>query len=274
MRLFSFSTIYIHIDFAFKTSTACIIVNAYDAYWAKERRGGLYRTYDKVNIKEAMRYLIGNAYFQVGSLLFQQIIGIPMGSDPAPFLANLFLFIYESRWLTNLKISDPRRARRLSNIFRFIDDLIALNDGHEFLKSFKDIYPVEMVLKQENDTDQSASFLDLEINIDDKSFTSKLYDKRDSFNFSIVRFPHKCSNMPSKMFYSTIGAEILRIARATSKYAWFCRSVNCFIERMKKQGTNVAGLRRTLSRLMQRHHCTFTKYLKLPTEIIDDILNI
>ena len=131
-----------------------------------------------------------------------------------------------------------------------------------------------MVLKQENDTDQSASFLDLEINIDDKSFTSKLYDKRDSFNFSIVRFPHKCSNMPSKMFYSTIGAEILRIARATSKYAWFCRSVSCFIERMKKQGTNVAGLRRTLLRLMQRHHCTFAKYLQLPTEITDDILNI
>ena len=127
-------------------------------------------------------------------------------------------------------------------------------------------------MKRENDTDVSASFLDLEINVENKSFTSKLYDKRDSFNFSIVRFPYKCSNIPSKMFHSTIGAEILRIARATSKYPWFLESVTCFLQRMNKQGANILGIRRTLLKLMQRHHLTFSKYQKLPPEIIADII--
>ena len=47
--------------------------------------------------------LINNSFFQAGSKIFRQVIGIPMGSDPAPFFANLFLFFYESRWLKFIK---------------------------------------------------------------------------------------------------------------------------------------------------------------------------
>ena len=45
--------------------------------------------------KKAVKYLIRNFYFAIGDQVFQQIIGIPTGRDPAPFLANLFLFYYE-----------------------------------------------------------------------------------------------------------------------------------------------------------------------------------
>ena len=57
--------------------------------------------------------------------------------------------------------------------------------------------------------------------IENRKVTSKLYDKRDAFSFSVVRLPFKCSNIPSKMFYATIGAEVLRIGKATSKYDFF-----------------------------------------------------
>ena len=56
------------------------------------------------------------------------IIAIPMGSDPAPFFANLFLSFYETQWIKSLKRSDYGRARRFLNTFRFIDDLIIFND--------------------------------------------------------------------------------------------------------------------------------------------------
>ena len=35
--------------------------------------------------------------------MFHQIIGIPMGSDPAPSFANLFVFYYEWQYINNLK---------------------------------------------------------------------------------------------------------------------------------------------------------------------------
>ena len=108
-----------------------------------------------------MDYIIANAYFQVSNKIFRQIIGIPMGSDPAPFIANLFLYLYENCFLNKLKKEDLRGAKKLRHVFRFIDDLITLNHDDEFLRSFLDIYPREMELKIENENTQAASHLDL-----------------------------------------------------------------------------------------------------------------
>ena len=75
-----------------------------------------------------------------------------------------------------------------------------------------------MELKRENSKDDAVSYLDLGLEIKEKQISSNRYDKRNTFNFSIVRFPYHCSNIPSKMFYATISEQILCIARATSKY--------------------------------------------------------
>ena len=46
-----------------------------------------------------LTWLIDNIYVTFGNKVFRQQIGIPMGTDCAPFLANLFLFSYEFKWL-------------------------------------------------------------------------------------------------------------------------------------------------------------------------------
>ena len=40
---------------------------------------------------EQIKFLMDSSYIQVGNKLFQQMIGIPMGIDCAPLMANLFL---------------------------------------------------------------------------------------------------------------------------------------------------------------------------------------
>ena len=62
-------------------------------------------------------------FFQVGSKNFRQVIGIPMGSDPAPFIASLFLYIYENRFMTNLKKTDLSRAK----IYVMFSDLLTIS---------------------------------------------------------------------------------------------------------------------------------------------------
>ena len=180
-----------------------------------------------------------------------------MGSDPAPFFANLFLYYYESKWLKNVQRSDLHRAKKFANTFRFIDDLVAINDDNEFEKCFHEIYPVEIELGKENDGTNSASFLDLEISIIDNKFNLGLYDKRDGFPFSIVRMPYHSSNMPSMIFYSSIGAEILRIAKATSNVDTFLVSVRSLVNRMIKQGAKIAKTVKVLHKTYGRH----SKYL-------------
>ena len=109
-------------------------------------------------VKDALEYLMGNCYFTFGSKVFRQVIGIPMGSDPAPFMANLFLYHYESVWMKNLKKEDLQKARRFSNTFRFIDDLLTINDDNLFSENFGQIYPKELQLNLESSGD-SVNFL-------------------------------------------------------------------------------------------------------------------
>ena len=72
-----------------------------------------------------------------------------MGSDPASFFANLFLYFYESGWLKSIKDTNYGFTRKFGNIFRFTDDLIAMNDGNEFENHYNEIYPSKLILKKE-----------------------------------------------------------------------------------------------------------------------------
>ena len=270
---FDFSTLYTKIphnkllkvmnelvDFCFKGGDkSYITVNKYGASWVAENKSNSV-TFNSSTLKNAIKYLLDNCFFRFGNKIFRQIIGIPMGSDPAPFLANLFLYFYENKWIRTTKKHDIHKARRFGNVFRFIDDLVAINDNGEFEKCYSDIYPPELELKKENVGYTEGTFLDLMINIRDDKFVISLYDKRNTFPFSIVRMPYLESNIPSKMFYSAFGSEILRFARNTSDFNLFKVNTKCLIERMLKQGGKNSILNNVLRKLFGRHFDAFGKY--------------
>ena len=57
-------------------------------------------------------------------------------------------------------------------------------------------------MKDTTDTDRSASYIDLHLEIDiEGRLRTKLYDKRDDFNFPILNFPFICSNIPAVPAY-------------------------------------------------------------------------
>ena len=60
-----------------------------------------------------------------------------------------------------------------------------------------------------------ATFLNLNITAKERTFIYKLFDKRDSFPFSVVRMPQIESNILQYIFYSAIEGEFLRIDRST-----------------------------------------------------------
>ena len=253
-------------DFCFAGGTNNLIsVTDSGARWVKNAsKTGI--TFSQDSFKEALSYLMGNCFFSFGDMIFRQVIGIPMGSDPAPFMANFFLYSYERKYIQNLRKADVAKARLFRNTFRFIDDLLTINDNGEFEKCYRDIYPTELELKKEH-SGRQVSFLDLKIELNDRSFQTSLFDKRDDFPFSIVRMPYKESNIPSRIFYSSIGAELLRIARTTMAKECFIISAKSLIERMTKQGANVERVFRTLRRMYERHD-VLKKFTKNCAELI------
>ena len=116
-------------------------------------------------------------------------------------------------------------------------------------------------------------FLDLEASIipEEGSFDYHLYDKRDGFNFFIVRFPYACSNIPSKIFLSTIGAETLRICRASSCFEHFIRFCQPFFNRMINQGANVREIKSVFVKFFKRHETIFSKFNKTSEQIIVEL---
>ena len=85
--------------------------------------------------------------------------------------------------------TDLSVAAIFSNTCRYIDDLLTLNN-HDFQACIGQIYPPELELKKTKE-----SHLNIKV-LNDK-FCTDFYDKRDTFSFLIVNFPHVNDNIPS-----------------------------------------------------------------------------
>ena len=131
-----------------------------------------------------INYLIDNCYITCGDSTFRQKIGIPMGTDCVPFLANLFSYNYETAWMTKTAKTDKQLARRFNKSARYIDDLLTINNDELMKEHMSDMYPRELELKHENsDDDKSATYLDLQLNVNNGEIVKSLHDKRDDFPF-------------------------------------------------------------------------------------------
>ena len=71
---------------------------------------------------------------------------------------------------------------------RYLDDLLN-TDTNFFHSMINRIYPSELQLNKANVSDAEALFLDLHLSISDGFVKTKIYDKRDDFDFDIVNCP-------------------------------------------------------------------------------------
>ena len=118
------------------------------------------------------------------------MVGIPMGINCAPLLADLFLYSYENEFLDKLIKEGKRKIAGKFNLsYRYIDDLISFNNK-KFKEFISDIYPKELTISETTESTSVASYLDLFFTRDkSNNITTKLDDKRDAFGFQIVNFP-------------------------------------------------------------------------------------
>ena len=127
---------------------------------------------------------------QFGGRLFRQMTGIPVGTNCAPLLADLSLYSYENEFPDNMIRSGQRRlARSFNPCYKYIHDLIVFNNK-KILDYCKEIYPSQLTVEKANKSDHLADYLDLTFIIDSGGkLSTRLYDKRDDFDFHIVNFP-------------------------------------------------------------------------------------
>ena len=67
---------------------------------------------------------------EFGGRIFQQTIGIPMGTNCAPLLADLFLYSYEAEFVQSLLQAGKKHlAQQFNFTYRYIDDVLSLKNA-------------------------------------------------------------------------------------------------------------------------------------------------
>ena len=167
-----------------------------------------------------LEFLIDNIFVFFGGRVFQQTVGIPMGTNCAPLLADLFLYSYEADFIQGLLKKNEKKLA-----FRNIDDVLSLNNSR--FGDFVDrIYPIELEIKDATDTARSASYLD--------------------FNFPIVNFPFICSNIPAAPVYIS---QLIRYSRACGSYQDFLDKGLLPTRKLLNQGFFLVKLKSSLRRV-------------------------
>ena len=90
-----------------------------------------------------------------------------------------------------MSLSDDTQADIIDAVnttSRYLDDLLNINNVY-FGTMVSQIYPSELQLNKPNTSDTKAAFLDLHLSISYHILSTKIYDKRDDFDFEIVNFP-------------------------------------------------------------------------------------
>ena len=207
-----------------------------------------------------LEHLIDNIFVEFGGRIFQQTIGIPMGTNCAPLLANLSLYSYEAEFVQRLLQAGKKHlAQQFNFTYRYIDDVLSLKNT-KFAEYFEFIYPRELEMKETMETAASSSYLNCYLYIDNEKLAIRLYDKRDDFNFPIVNFTFLSSNIPSAPAYGVYVPQLIRYARACSNYQDFMERGKVLTTKLLSQGYKKNKLVAILKKFCGRHHDLVNPY--------------
>ena len=124
-----------------------------------------------------------NIFIRFGTKFYIQTIGIPMGTNCAPLVADLFLFCYERDFMKSLSRENQADIiEAFNSTSRYLDDLLNI-DNIYFDQMVDRIYPTKLQLNRANSSDTEAPFMGLNLCISNGTVSTKIYNKRDAFDF-------------------------------------------------------------------------------------------
>ena len=136
-------------------------------------------------------------------------------------------------------------------------------------------YPIELEIKDTTDTDRSALYLVLHLEIDSEGrLRTKLYDKRDDFNFPILNFPFICSNIPAAPAYEVYISQLIRHSRACGSYQDFLDIGLLLTRKLLNHGFALVKLKSSLRKFYGRHYDLVDRYGPSVSQMTTDVFHL
>ena len=142
---------------------------------------------------------------------------------------------------------------------RYLDDLLNIDNPY-FEGMVNRIYPPELQLNKANTADTEAPFLHLHLSISNGFVSSKIYDKRDDFDFDIVNFQFLDGYVPRSTSYGVYISQLIRFARVSSHVVDFNARNKSLTANLLQQGYRYHKLRKTFSKFYRRHYELVSKF--------------
>ena len=170
-----------------------------------------------------------------------------MGTNCAPLVADLFLFCYEIDFMKDLSSDKQADVIKVFNsTSRYLDDLLNIDNPY-FEGMVNQIYPSELQPNKANTSDTEDSFLGLHLSTFNGFVSSKIYDKRDDFDFDIVNFPFLDGDVQHRPAYGVYISQLIRFARVCSPVDDLNTRNKCLTAKLLKQGYLYHELRKAFS---------------------------
>ena len=234
-----------------------------------------YHAWSCQNVCEALTFLLDNIFIRFGTKLYNQVVGIPMGTNCAPLVADLFLFYYKRGFMISL--SDDKQADAIdafNTTSRYLDDILNIYNVY-FDNTVSQIYPSELQLNKANTSDTEAAFLDLHLSISNDIVSTKIYDKRDAFDFEIDNFPFLDVIVPRSTSYGVYISQLVRFTRASSNITDFNTRNKLLTQKLLKQNYRYHKLCKTFSKFYRRYFDLISKFkLDLNLSCANDFRNL
>ena len=109
---------------------------------------------------DALHYLLDNILNKIWfEIILTIFVGIPMGTNGAHIVQDLFLFCYERDFMLYLSDNNQNDViEGFSSTSRYLDDLLN-NDNRYFKQMIGQIYSTELQLNKANSSDAKAPIL-------------------------------------------------------------------------------------------------------------------
>ena len=173
-----------------------------------------------------------------------------MGTNCAPLVEDLFLFCYEKDFMMSLSVEKQADVIDAFNTTsRYLDDILNIDNVY-FDGMVSQIYPSELQLYKANTSDTKIAFLDLHLSISNDIVSTKIYDKRDDFDFEIVNFPILDGDVPRSTSYGVYISQLIRSARASSYVVDFNTRNKLLTQKRFKQGYRYHKLWKNLFKIL------------------------
>lgn len=209
--------------------------------------------------EELMDYVnfIVNNTFIANSVneVYRQQVGIPMGTNCAPEIANLVLYVWESRYIDVL-----RNSNRMDIVYshkytkRFIDDIICFN-----AQAFPQEAYEGLEYSQQTHPDGSVNFLGAKFHNYQQRFRISVFDKAKEWPVKVIRYPSENSNTPQHQAKGIYIGELRRYQLMVNSLTAFKEATSTLTRNMYMRGYDMKLMKHSWRSFMNKYGFYFSK---------------